>query len=133
VADETVIYWLADAVREVDESWPIIGDQGPAMMAVAAHNMVTYSVAGLSDGDISALLSAGVSDFQSGSREGFRVSFDPEAIKQALDGNWDATKPGSEYLRLLKRNKGGSSVTAPGHIQHNINWPYNPYWTGPVW
>jgi hypothetical protein len=133
VIDDTVTYWLADATREVDESWPITTDQGPAMMAVAAHNMLTYSVAGLSDGDIAALLSAGVTDFQSGGREGFRVSFSPAAIQQALDGNWDASKPGSEYLRLLRRNKGGPGVTAPGHIPRDAGWPYGIAWTGPVW
>lgn len=127
VPDDTVTYWLADSVRFVDESWPIVTDRDPAMMAVAAHNMIAYSVAGLTDGDITALLSAGVTDFQSGGREGFRVSFSPDAIKAALDGNYDGTKPGQEYLRLLRRNKGGPSVTPAGHV------PYSCFMPGVLW
>lgn len=114
VADETVTYWLNRATSEVDESWPIITDRGLAMMAVAAHYMAIRSVEGLGDGEITALLASGVTDFQSGGREGFRVSFAPSAYEQTLSGDWGATLPGQEYLRLLRRNKGGPRVSAPG-------------------
>ncbi len=69
VADATVTYWLSDATREVDESWPIVSDCDPAMIAVAAHRMVKAGVAGIAGRDITALASSGFTDFKSGTFE----------------------------------------------------------------
>lgn len=128
VDPDTIQYWLTDAQRFVDTSWPIEGDYAPALIAVAAHNMMDASVAGLAGSDIAGLLQAGVTDFQSGGREGFRVSLSDDAIKQALDGGYEATKPGQEYLRLLARNKGGPRTTSPGHVPRF--WPYDAWPSG---
>lgn len=116
VPDDTINYWLTDAGRFVDDSWPIVGDRDPAIMAHAAHEMLVRQTAGISNSDLVALLAAGVTDFQSGGREGFRASFSDEAIKQALAGGYEATQPGQEYLALLERNKGGPRVTTPGRV-----------------
>jgi hypothetical protein len=111
VADATIIYWLADATREVDESWPFETDRDPAMIAVAAHNMMVDNVAGLSGGQIAGLVAQGVTEFKSAS---FMARLSDDAVKQALAGGYESTRPGLEYLRLLRRNKGGPGVTAPG-------------------
>lgn len=121
VTDATIQYWLTDAARFADDSWPIVTDIAPAQIAVAAHNMMTAGVAGVSDSDIASLLASGVADFQSGGREGFRVSLAPAAIQQALNGGYENTRPGQEYLRLLARNKGGGGVTAAGVVPYYNN------------
>lgn len=127
VDDDTVNYWLADATREVDESWPIVSDQGPAMMAVAAHNMMVRNVAGLSGGQIAALVAAGITEFKSAS---FNARLSDDAVKQALAGGYVATQPGQEYLMLLRRNKGGPGVTAAGSVPC-WSYGYNGY-AGPL-
>ncbi|WEK42978.1 MAG: DUF4054 domain-containing protein [Candidatus Sphingomonas colombiensis] len=116
VPDVTVEYWLTDAGRFVDDSWPIEGDRDPAMMAVAAHHMMASAVAGIADGDVSGLLASGVTQFQSGGREGFRVALSDAAIQRALAGGYEASRPGQEYLDLLYRNKGGPRSTLPGAV-----------------
>jgi hypothetical protein len=129
VSTDTINYWLTDAHRFVDQSW-LEGDYAPALIAAACHEMIGHSVAGISDGDLKALLASGVTEFQSGGREGFRVSFSPDAIKQALSSEYDATVPGQEYLRLLARSKSGPRVTSPGHIIPS--WPCGAGgWGGP--
>lgn len=111
VPDATVQYWLDDATRFVDDSWPIVADRDPAMLAAAAHHMLAGGTAGIADGDISALLAAGVTDFKS---DRFSVSFASEAVAAVSAGGFASTKPGQEYLEMLGRNKGGVRVTMPG-------------------
>ncbi|WP_375248305.1 DUF4054 domain-containing protein [Sphingomonas sp.] len=111
VPDGTVTYWLNDADRFVDESWPIEADRDPAKCAVAAHHLIGAGSSGAGDADIAALLAAGVTDFKS---DRFSVSFAAEVIATVAAGGFASTKPGQEYLALLSRNKGGVRVTAPG-------------------
>jgi hypothetical protein len=61
VADETIDYWLTDAARVVDDSWPE-ASYGPAKMAHAAHMMVEVGV--LAGGG--SPIPAGVTSFKSG-------------------------------------------------------------------
>ena len=79
VDTDDIQYWLDDAARFVDQSW-LEADYAPAKIAAAGHNMLNAGTAGVADSDISALLAAGVTDFQSGGREGFRVSMSPDAM-----------------------------------------------------
>lgn len=131
VDDATINYWLTDAHRFVDQTWSDI-DYGPGLIAAACHEMIGRKIGGTEDGEVAALLAMGVSDFQSGGREGFRVSFLDDAIKQALSSEYEATIPGQEYLRLLRRNVNSMGVTAPGRIPCNVYgypgqfgcWPY---------
>ena len=78
--------------------------------------MIGRKIAGVPDGELQALLAAGVTDFQSGGREGFRVSFSDDAIRDALSSEYAATIPGQEYLRLLRRNVSTMGVSAPGQV-----------------
>lgn len=122
VDDATIDYWLTDAHRFVDQTWTEM-DYAPGLIAAACHEMIGRNVAGVTDSELKALLSAGVTDFQSGGREGFRVSFSDDAIKQALSSEYDATVPGQEYMRLLRRNVSTMGVTAPGHIPYYYGYP----------
>lgn len=127
VSDENIQYWLTDAERFVDQSW-MEGDYSPALIAVAAHNMMAAGVTGLATSALGSLLAKGVTQFKSGT---FSGEFSDEAIKQALAGGWASTKAGQEYLLLLRRNKIGAGVTTPGDAPSC--WPYKPAYTGPVW
>ena len=115
VDDAVIDYWLVDAHRHVDLSWSDV-DYSAALVAAACHAMLNAQVSGLVDSDFASLLANGVTDFQSGGREGFRASFSADAIKNALSGGYETTRPGQEYLRLLARNKGGPRVTPAGAI-----------------
>lgn len=123
VDPDTIIYWLTDAQRFVDQSWPIESDYAPAIIAAAAHNMMDAGVAGISGSDMPGMLAAGVTQFKSGT---FTAQFSDEAVKAALADGFASSKPGQEYLRLLRRNKGGPSVTAPGYVLHHRYPPLGP-------
>jgi hypothetical protein len=114
----TIQFWLTDATDDFpqDTAWPIATDLPKALIALAAHHMMVAGVAGIGDGEMAALLAAGVTDFQSGGRQGFRASFSPDAIKQALSGSYANTKPGQYFLELRRRNIAGPRVTAPGAV-----------------
>ncbi len=124
VPDDTVTYWLADATRYVDESWPIEGDRDPAMMAHAAHSMFEQ---GLGTDAAGAALASGLTQWRSGSAA---LQFSDAAAQKAADGGLEADRYGREYLALLRRNKGGPSVTAPGRPVPS--WPCGPLgWAAP--
>lgn len=127
VSDDDIQYWLTDAELFVDQSW-MEADYAPAIIAVAAHNMMAAGVAGLPSSSLTSLLAKGVTQFKSGT---FSGQFSDEAVKQALAGGWKSTMPGQEYLLLLRRNKMGAGVTDPGDAPSC--WPYQPAYTGPVW
>lgn len=115
VDDAVLTYWLTDAKRFVTTSWSD-ADYAPGLIAAACHEMIGRKIAGVADGELQALLAAGVTDFQSGGREGFRVSFSADAVKDALSSEYAATIPGQEYLRLLRRNVSTMGVSAPGQV-----------------
>lgn len=107
VDDGTIQYWLTDAERFADTSW-IEADYAPALIAVAAHNMLKAGVAGIANSDTTSMAAAGLTDFQSG---GFRVRFSDDAVKAAQAGGFASTTYGQEYAALLRKNKGGPRVT----------------------
>ena len=113
VADDTVTYWLTDSIRFVDESWPIEGDRDPAMMAHAAYEMVLRGSPGVPGGAAGAAAAQGLTRWRSGSAD---LQFSDEAVKQAIAGGYASNIYGQEYLDLLRRNKMGLGVTAPGHV-----------------
>lgn len=123
VPDATITYWLTDATRFVDDSWPIVADRDPAMMAVAAHNMADQGVIANAASDA---LAAGLNVWRSGTAH---LGFSDVAIASAVEGGFQSSRYGQEYLRLLARNKGGPLVTLPGYVDCNAG--YNGY-AGPL-
>jgi hypothetical protein len=113
VDDATIGYWLTDAHRFVDTSWPIEDDYGPALIARAAHEMVEAKVSGIAQDEVEELAGFGLTQFKSGS---FSASFSEAAAAQATEGGLASTKYGREYLALLRRNKGGPGTTGPGCV-----------------
>lgn len=113
VDDATVQYWLTDAERFADESWPIETDYAPALIAAAAHHMMRGKVAGIAGGAVEAVASTGVTSFKSGT---FSASFSESAATQAAEGGWQSTEYGREYYLLLIRNKSGPRITDPGVV-----------------
>lgn len=117
IPDDTVQYWLTDAGDNVDQALWSMTDYAKAKIALAAHNMIRNGVPGVAatdSGAIAQLAAAGVTDFQSGGREGFRASLSPDAVKQAISGEYSSTQPGQDYLRLVKRNISGIRTTSAG-------------------
>lgn len=112
VATPTIQYWLTDAERSVDESWTE-GDYPIAIMALAAHNM---TLAGLgTDAAPIAGIPTGVTKLKSGQLD---VTFADDAAAARAAGSLSATRYGSEYAALLRRNKAGARVTATGTIPY---------------
>lgn len=103
VEDAVVDYWLTDAARFVDTSWPE-ADFGPARMAIAAHHMARQ---GLAEGD--AAIPAGVTSFRSGA---FSAQLTEKAANQSLSEGWDSSVYGREYRQLYRRVKGGPRLIA---------------------
>lgn len=88
VEDATVTYWIADAGRVVDESWPETSF-GPAMMAHAAHMMVEVgALAG------QGLIPAGVTSFKSGT---FSATV---SDRQANAEGYATTSYGRQFLAM---------------------------------
>jgi hypothetical protein len=117
----TVAFWLKDAERYVTTVWGE-SDYAAGLMALAAHNM---AMAGLGS-DTSALagIPAGVTAMKSGS---LSLNFTPEAANARLGGGLDASRYGTEYMALLRRNRAGPLVTGTGMTSDGIisnGWPY---------
>ncbi len=93
VADGQIGYWLADAARLVDASWPTTSAD-PATFAWAAH-MLSES------GALVGAIPAGVTSFRSGS---FSATVDSGVA--SLTG-LRATSYGREFLALRRANFGG--------------------------
>jgi len=121
----TVQYWIDDSARFVDQSWSDT-DYAPAKLAAAAHNMLRAGVSGIAGADTAGMTSTGVTQFRSGS---FAAQFSDEAVKKAIDGGWESTVYGQDYLALLRRNKSGMGTTSPGCIPASCG--FNGY-AGPL-
>lgn len=115
VPTPTIQYWLTDAERFVDTSW-MEQDYAPALMALAAHNMVSAGLG--TDGALASVVPAGVSKFKSGVLD---VSFSDGATADRLSGALTASRYGGEFQLLRRRNKAGPRVSATGSI------PCGPY------
>lgn len=110
VPTATIQYWLTDAERFVDDSW-LESDYAAGLMAVAAHNM---AVTGLgTEAAATADLPPGITAMKIGT---LGLNFDSAVTKAKAEGTWSATRYGTEYQRLLRRNKGGPRVTATGTL-----------------
>lgn len=109
VPPETIDAHVADAASEaVDNTW-IEADYQPAVMAWAAHRM---AMLGLGAVDRAAKYARqGVTGVKSGS---FSISLDAERARAAANGELESTLYGQDYLRLLKRSKGGPRVLTGG-------------------
>jgi hypothetical protein len=114
--DEAIIqYWLTDAERFVDTSW-MEGDYAPALMAMAAHNM-TLSGQG-TEAQATSDLPVGITSMKIGT---LGLTFDSAITRDKAMGTLSATRYGSEYAVLLRRNKAGPRVAPTGSV------PYPPY------
>lgn len=105
VDDAVTQYWLTDAERFVDQTWPE-GDYAPALMALAAHHM---TLAGLGAATGASAIPAGVTRFRSGAMD--VTIADAVAAKQAT-GGYQATRYGQEFVQMQRRNFGGPRVAA---------------------
>jgi hypothetical protein len=105
VPDATVNYWITDSQRIVTSAW-IEADYPIALMLLAAHEL---AMAGLEAGE-AAGLPQGVTRFSSGSMD---VAF-AEGLASAT--SYGSTRYGREFQTLLRRNRGGAIVTAPGTV-----------------
>lgn len=106
---DTVALHIADAAGAgVDTSWRE-ADYGPAICALAAHNM---ALLGLGDIDeTQKYAAAGVNRIRSGN---FDASFSESRVKAASSGGFDATVYGRLYKTMLRRNRAGPRIIGPG-------------------
>jgi hypothetical protein len=108
IPDATVQYWLDYVAGEnVDQSWSDPAG-ARAQIAAAAHRMSEAGVLATGSGDADL---AGVTDFRSAS---FQVRFSDDYVKQQVEGGWESTVYGRDYLDLLRANRGGMGVTSAG-------------------
>jgi hypothetical protein len=110
VDDAVIEYWITDAQRYVTTAWSDT-DYAVALMALAAHNM---TLAGLgADAAAVASIPSGITAMKSGS---LALNFTPEAANARLNGTYGATRYGTEYELLLRRNRGGPYVQDTGAV-----------------
>lgn len=114
VKTDTVRYWLTDAERGVDESWSE-ADYAAGLMALAAHNM-TLAGQG-AEAAATADLPAGITSMKIGT---LGLAFDHAITRAKATGSLESTRYGSEYMMLLRRNRGGPRVAPTGTV------PYDP-------
>jgi hypothetical protein len=95
VDDAKVQYWLTDAERFVDLSWPE-ADYAVGLMAKAADSMVRKGVAGIAQ-DASASIPAGVTSFRSAS---FSATVTETAANRSITG---FNPYGAEFAALRRR------------------------------
>lgn len=105
VADEVIQYWLTDAERFVDTTWAE-ADYGPALMALAAHNMALGGI-----GSAASQLPAGVTRFKSGAMD---VTIAESVASQSSASGYASTRYGREYAALLRRNFAGPRLVQTG-------------------
>lgn len=106
--DATWQYWLADAERMVDQSWPE-PDYAPALIALAAHNLTR---AGAGPASPMGSVPAGLTSFKSG---GMSLSFSDTAAAQSAKGGYESTTYGQEWLDMARRRGAGPIATGGGH------------------
>jgi hypothetical protein len=108
VEPSTIQFWLTDAERYVDTSW-MQKDYAAALMAMAAHNL-TLSGQG-SEAQATADLPVGITSMKIGT---LGLTFDSGLTKAKALGSLEASRYGSEYAGLLRRNKAGPRVAPTG-------------------
>lgn len=120
VDDAVITYWLADAHRYVDTSWPEI-EYGPGLIAAAAHYMAREKVAGIATDTTSDAAASGLTRWKSGTAD---LQFSETAVQRDAAGGWESTRYGQDYLDALDRSKGGPLVTSPGRVPWGYGYPY---------
>lgn len=105
----TIVYWLKDADRFVNDSWGT--DADPARLAYAAHQMSLNGTPGIAAG-ATAQIPAGVTKFKSASMD---VSISDSAANRSISGGWSATVYGQEFAVMLRRNTGGPRLV--GYVE----------------
>ena len=109
VETATIVYWLNDADRFVNDSWGT--DADPARLAYAAHQMSLAGTPGIAAG-ATAQIPAGVTKFKSASLD---VSVSDAAANRAISGGWAATVYGADFAVMLRRNTGGPRLV--GYVE----------------
>ena len=103
VDDSTVDSALAEAARNVDESWTE-ADFATARMYFAAHRLVSRGLGAGTEGKITGLVLSGLSSIKIGSLGvGFKSRNSSSGIKYSSP--MSTTSYGVYYLQLLKLNK----------------------------
>jgi len=110
VADDTVEMWITDAQRIVTPGW-IENDYGPAIMALAAHNLARQGLGTTGSGAVGGM--SGVTNFKSGT---FSASFAESAVNAQVKGGYASTPYGQDFAEMLRRNRGGPRVSAGGRL-----------------
>lgn len=112
VAPGTIAYWLLDAESIVTADWGET-DYRPALMELAAHNMVKNGVVGISVGTVGDIAAKGVTDFKSAS---FSVSLESSAAKRFSGTGYASTQYGADFAMRLRRNAGGPRLIGCAHV-----------------
>jgi hypothetical protein len=115
VAPATIADWITDAQSIVTTSWAE-SDYRPAIMELAAHNMVKAGIAGITTGTVGDIAGKGVTSFKSAS---FSVDLESSAAKRLSGTGYASTQYGADFAARLGRNVGGprlvGCVTYPGY------------------
>lgn len=112
VERSTIQFWLTDAERYVDTSW-MEQDYAAAIMAMAAHNL---SISGFgTEAEQTSDLPQGITSMKIGT---LGLTFDSSLTRSKAEGSLESTRYGSEYKRLLRRNKAGPRVASPGVLPY---------------
>ncbi|MFS0771041.1 DUF4054 domain-containing protein [Sphingomonas sp. 1P08PE] len=114
VADNTIGYWLTDALRIVTPAWG--EDAIPGQIALAAHNMALDGVTGIAK-TAADQLPAGVTRFRSASLD---VAVSEAAANRSITGGYSATLYGREFAVMLHRNSGGPLLV--GYVEFGRSW-----------
>jgi hypothetical protein len=105
----TIVYWLKDADRFVNDGWG--EDADPARLAYAAHHMSLNGTPGIAAGATSQI-PAGVTKFKSASLD---VSISDAAANRSIRGGWSATIYGQDFAVMLRRNTGSPRLV--GYVE----------------
>lgn len=112
VSDATINYWITDALAIVTTCWGS-SDFRPAIMELAAHNMVKAGVPGIVADKVSGVAARGVTNFKSAS---FSASFDSSAAARLSGTGYGSTQYGADFAVRLRRNTGGPRLVGCGNL-----------------
>lgn len=124
VDDAVITYWLTDAHRFVDTSWPE-SEYAPGLIAAAAHKMARGKVAGMVIDASTDAAAKGLTRWKSGTAD---LQFSEVATQRDAAGGWESTAYGLDYLEALMRAKSGPRVTSPGFVPCEYGYPDDIFW-----
>ena len=105
----TIVYWLKDADRFVNDSWGDDADVG--RIEYAAHNMIESGVPGIARSGVEQIPN-GVTRFRSASMD---IVISEAAANRAVSGGYASTLPGQRFAALLRRHNGGPRLV--GYVE----------------